>query len=157
MGSDALMQSDEPTEPEEAPKKNRKGKKDKKKRDKGSKGKRRGKGKRGSRKRKHEEEVLEDGFLTLSTALPHYQTQEPFQPTELPEIKSTLETTIPADVFNKTFTEMSTHEPDFTTEAPTLVPGTLPVSKVTEEVDKLTCRCCPFRPLPALTNHSPNN
>lgn len=155
------MQSDQPAEPKVVPKKEKKGKKDKKKRDKDSKVKRRrkDKGERGSRKKKHEEEALEEGFLRVSTTLPPYQTQETFQATKLPEIKSTLETTIPTDVFYKTFTEIPTHEPDFTTEASTFIPRTLPVSKVTEEVDKFACRCCPFQSLPlfaALTNHSPN-
>lgn len=157
------MQSDQPAEPKEAPKKEKKGKKNKKKRDKGSKDKRKGKGrdkdKRRFRKKKHEEEALQEGFLKVSTILPPYRTQATFQATKLPEIKSTLETTIPTDVFYKTFTEIPTHEPDFTTESSTFIPRTLPVSKVTEEVDKFACRCCPFRSLPlftALTNHSPN-
>ncbi|KAG8006874.1 Collagen alpha-1(XI) chain, partial [Nibea albiflora] len=138
LGSDALMQSDQPSEPKENSKKERKGKKNKKKRDRGSKGKgkRKGKGRKGSRKKKHEEEALEDGFLRVSTTLPEYLSQEPFQPTEVPEIKSTLETAIPTEVFNKTIMEMPTHEPDSTTEPPTVGPSELPESKVTEEEGK---------------------
>lgn len=138
------MQSDRPDEPKERSKKDRKGKKNKNKRDKGSKGKGKrkgkgkgkGKGKKGSRKKKHEEKGLEDGFLRVSTSLPEYLSQELFQPTELPEMKKTLEIMIPNEVFEKTHTEMPTHEPDSTTEAPTVVPSSLPESKVTEEVDK---------------------
>lgn len=139
------MQSDQPDEPKEVSKKDRKGKKNKKKRDKGSKGKRKGKGKgkKGSRKKKHEEEGLEDGFLRVSTTLPEYLSQEPFLPTELPEIKSAQEAVIPTEVFDKTLMEMPTHKPDSTTEAPTVVPSALPESVVTEEVDKFTCRCPP--------------
>lgn len=146
------MQSDQPDEPNESSKKDGKGKKNKKKRDKGSKGKgkRKGKGKKGSRKKKHQEEGLEDGFLRVSTTLPEYLSQEPFLPTELPEIKSTLDTVIPTEVFDKTLMEMPTHEPDSTTEAPTVVPSVLPESKVTEEVDKFTCRCSPPQPPPAI-------
>lgn len=154
------MHSDQPSEPKENSKKDRKGKKNKKKRDKGSKGKgkRKGKGKKGSRKKKHEEEALEDGFLGVSTTLPEYLSQEPFQPTEVAEIKSTLETAIPTEAFDKTFMEMPTHEPDSTTEAPTVGPSELPESKVTEEVDKFTCRCSPnpLLPFAVLTSHSPN-
>lgn len=146
------MQSDQPDdEPKELSKKDRKGKK----RDKGSKGKGKrkgkgkgkGKGKKGSRKKKHEE-GLEDGYLRVSTTLPEYLSQEPFQPTELPEIKNILETVIPTEVFDKTTMEMPTHEPDSTNEAPTAVPSALPKSKVTEEVDKFTCRCSPPQPPP---------
>lgn len=146
------MQSDQPTdEPKEHSKKDRKGKKNKKKRDKDSKGKRKGKGKgkKGSRKKKHHEEGLEDGFLRVSTALPEYLSQEPFQPTEYPEIQRMLEIVIPTDVYDKTLMEMPTHEPDSTTEAPTVVPSALPESKVTEEVDEFT------PPQPDLTDHSP--
>lgn len=137
------MQGDQPSEPKEHSKKDRKGKKNKKKKDKGSKGKRKGKGKKGSRKKKHEEEGLDDGFLRVSTKLPEYLSQEPFQPTELPEIKSPLVTVIPTEVFDKNLMEMPTHEPDSTTEAPKVLPSALPESKVTEEVDKFTCRCSP--------------
>ena len=129
------MQSDQPDEPTEVAKKDRKGKKNKKKRDKGSKGKRKGKGKKGSRKKKHEEEGLEDGFLRVSSKLPEYLAQEPF-PTEFPEIKSTQETLTPSEVFDKSFMEMPTHEPDTTTKGPSLVSSALPESVVTEEVDK---------------------
>ena len=147
------MQSDQPGEPQEQSKEDRKGKKNKKKRDKGSKGKgrRKGKGKKkGSRKKKHEEEGLEYGFLRVSTTLPEYLSQEPFQPTQLPDLKSTLETVIPAEVFDKTLMEMPTHEPDSTIEAPTVVPSALPESKVTEEVDKLTCSCPATPPHPLI-------
>lgn len=143
------MQSDQPDEPKEHSKKDRKGKKNKKKRDKGSKGKHKGKGKKGSRKKKHEE-GLEDGFLRVSTALPEYLSQEPFQPTVMPETKSTLDTVTPTEVFDKTLIEMPTHEPDSTTEAPTVVSSALPESEVTEEVDKFTCRCCPPQSPPAI-------
>lgn len=144
------MQSDQPEDTKEQSKEDRKGKKNKKKRDKGSKGKGKGKGKgkKGSRKKKHEEEGLEDGFFRVSTMLPEYLSQEPFQPTELPDFKSTLETVIPTEVLDKTFMEMPTHEPDSTTEAPTVIPSVLPESKVTEEVDKLTCRCPSTPPHP---------
>uniref|UniRef100_A0A665U4L7 Collagen, type V, alpha 3a n=1 Tax=Echeneis naucrates TaxID=173247 RepID=A0A665U4L7_ECHNA len=120
LGSDALMQSDQPEVPEEAPKKDRKGKKNKKKRDKGSKGKRKG---------------LEGGFLKVSTTLPEYLSQEPSLTTELPGIKSTQETVNPTEASNKTLEEMPTHEPDITTQAPTLVPSAVPETGVTEEVD----------------------
>lgn len=150
--SDILMQSDQPDEPKKRSKKDRKGKKNKKKRDKGSKGKGKrkgkGKGKKGSRKKKHEEEVLEEGFLKISTTLPEYPSQEPFQPTELPELKKNIEN--PTEVFYEALTEMPTHEPDSTTEAPTLVPSSLPESKVSEEVDKFTCT--PPQPVPAICN-----
>lgn len=143
--SDPLMQSDQQDEPKKHSKKDRKGKKNKKKRDRGSKGKGKGKGKgrgrKGSRKRKHEEEGLEDGFLRVSTKLPEYQSQEPFQPTELPEITNTAEAVISTEAYDKTLMEMPTHEPDFTTEAPSVVPSALPESKVTEEVDQFPCRC----------------
>lgn len=145
-----MKQSDQPDEPKENSKKDRKGKKNKKKRDKGSKGKGKrkgkgkGKGRKGSRKKKHQEEGLEDGYLRVSTTLPEYLSQEPFRPTELPEIKSTVESVSPTEVFDKTFMEMPTHEPDSTAEVPTVMPSALPESKVTEEVDKFTCRC----PLP---------
>lgn len=146
------MQSDQPEEPKEHSKKNRKG--SKKKRDKGSKGKGKrkgkGKGKKGSRKKKHEEEGLEDGLLRVSTKLPEYLSQEPFQPTELPEIKNTLETVIPTEVFDKSLMEKPRHEPDSTTEAPTLVPSALPESKVTEEVDKFAFSCSPPQPPPGI-------
>ena len=141
------MQSDQPDEPQEHSDKDRKGKKNKKKRDKGSKGKGKrkgkGKGRKGSRKKKHQEEGLEDGFLRVSTTLPEYLSQEPYQPAELPDIKSTVEPVTPTEVFDKTLMEMPTHEPDSTTEAPTVVPSALPESKVTEEVDEFTCRCSP--------------
>ncbi len=150
------MKSDQPDDPKEHSKKDRKGKKNKKKRDKGSKGKRKGrgkgkgKGKRGSRKKKHEEEGLEDGFLRVSTTLPEYLSQEPFQPTELPETENTLETVFPTEVIDKTLMEMPTHEPDSTTKAPTVLSSELPESKVTEEVEKFTCRCSPPQPSPAI-------
>lgn len=143
------MQSDQPEEPKEQSKEDRKGRKNKKKRDRGSKGKgkRKGKGKKkGSRKKKHQEEGLEDDFLRVSTILPEYLSQEPFQPTELPDLKSTLISVIPSEVLDKSLMEMPTHEPDSTTEAPTVLPSPLPESKVTEEVDKLTCRCPPSLP-----------
>lgn len=158
LASDALAQSDQPGEPKEHSKKDRKGKK---KRDKGSKGKgkgkRKGKGKKGSRKKKHEEAALEDGFLRMSTTLPEYLSQEPFQPTELPEIKNTLETVIPTDISGKSLVEMPTHEPDSATEAPTVMPSALPESKVPEEVDKFACRRSSPQPSPAIcsSNWSP--
>lgn len=157
--SDALVQSDQPDEPKEHSKKDRKGKK---KRDKGSKGKgkgkRKGKGKKGSRKKKHEEAALEDGFLRMSTTLPEYLSQEPFQPTELPEIKNTLETVIRTEISSKTLVEMPTHEPDSATETPTVMPSALPESKVPEEVDKFVDALHPNPRLlfAALTDHSPN-
>lgn len=147
------MQNDQPDEPKDVSTSDKKDKKNKKKRDKGSKGKgkRKGKGKKGSRKKKHEEEgLLEDGFLRVSTTPPEYLSQEPILTTELPEIKSTLETFIPTEVFDKTLMEMPTHEPDSTTEAPSVVPSTLPESVVTEEVETFTCRCPPPPPLPAI-------
>uniref|UniRef100_A0A668AYK6 Collagen, type V, alpha 3a n=1 Tax=Myripristis murdjan TaxID=586833 RepID=A0A668AYK6_9TELE len=109
VSSDPLMQSDQQDEPKKRSKKDRKGKKNKKKRD------------RGSRKRKHQEEGLEDGFLRVSTKLPEYLSQEPFQPTELPEITNTPEAVISTEAYDKTLMEMPTHEPDFTTEAPTVL------------------------------------
>lgn len=148
------MHSDRPDEPKVVSSSDRKDKKNKKKRDKGSKGKgkgkRKGKGKKGSRKKKHQEEDLQDGFLRVSTTPPKYLSQQPFLTTELPEIKSTLETVIPTEVFDKTLMEMPTHEPDYTTEAPTVVPSALPESVITEEVEKFTCRCPPPPPLPAI-------
>lgn len=145
---DDMMQSDQPDEPEQGSKKNRKGRKNKNKRDKGSKGKGKrrgkgkgkGKGKKGSRMKKHEESELEEGFLKVSTTLPEYLSQEPFQPTELPEIQKTLETMIPAEVLGKSHMEVPTHEPDSATEAPTEVPSPMPEQEVSEEVDKLTYR-----------------
>lgn len=132
------MQNDQPDEPKEVSNSVRKGKKNKKKRDKGSKGKgkRKGKGKKGSRKKKHEEEgLLEDGFLRVSTAPPEHLSQEPILTTRLPEIESTLGTFISTEVFDKTLMEMPTHEPDSTTEAPTVVPSAMPESVGTEEVE----------------------
>lgn len=133
------MESDQPDEQKQHSTKDRKGKKNKNKRDKGSKGKGKrkgkGKGKKGSRRKKHEENDLEDGFLRVSTPLPSYLSQEPFQPTELPDIQKGLETMIPAEDLGKSFTEMSTQELESAMEAPTEVLE----SKVTEEVDKLTC------------------
>lgn len=148
------MESDQPDEQKQHSTKDRKGKKNKNKRDKGSKGKGKrkgkGKGKKGSRRKKHEENDLEDGFLTVSTALPSYLSQEPFQPTELPEIQKGLETMIPAEDLGKSFTEMPTQELESAMEAPTEVLE----SKVTEEVDKLTCRRSPPSSAPAVC--SPN-
>lgn len=137
---DEVVQDDQPDEQEQRSRKDRKGKKNKNKRDKDSegKGKRKGKGKgrKGSRRRKHEENELEDGFLRVSTALPIYPSPELFQPTQLPEIQKGLQTMIPAEDFGKFFTETPTQELQSGTEAPTEVPE----SKVTEEVDELTCR-----------------
>lgn len=141
------MQSDQPDEPKEESKKDRKGKKNKKKRDKGSKGKRKGKGKKGSRKKK-DEEGLEDGSLQVSTTLPEYLSQEPLLPTEVPEIERTQDIIIPTEVFDETLVEMPTHEPDSTTQEPTVVPRALPESVVAEEVDTFTCRRPPTSPLP---------
>ncbi|KAF0032842.1 hypothetical protein F2P81_015132 [Scophthalmus maximus] len=135
LGSEALMQSDQPDEPKEESKKDRKGKKNKKKRDKGSKGKRKGKGKKGSRKKK-DEEGLEDGSLQVSTTLPEYLSQEPLLPTEVPEIERTQDIIIPTEVFDETLVEMPTHEPDSTTQEPTVVPRALPESVVAEEETK---------------------
>lgn len=134
------MQRDQPGEQKDHSKKDRKGKKNKKKRDRGSKGKgkgkRKGKGRKGSRKKKHEEESLqEEGFLSVSTTAPGYGL---FQPTEAPHIKKTLETTIPSEIFDQTLMEMPTLTPDSTTEAPTVVSSPLPETKVSEEV--VTCR-----------------
>lgn len=134
------MKSDQPDETKEPSKKDRKGKK---KRDKGSKGKRKGKGKgkgkgkKGSRKKKHQEEDLEDGFLRVSTTAPDHLSQQTSQPTDLPEIKSPPETVLPTEVLDRTLAEMSTREPDSTT----VVPSALPESRVTEEVEKFTRRC----------------
>uniref|UniRef100_A0A8D2ZRC7 Collagen, type V, alpha 3a n=1 Tax=Scophthalmus maximus TaxID=52904 RepID=A0A8D2ZRC7_SCOMX len=119
--STATNRSDQPDEPKEESKKDRKGKKNKKKRDKGSKGKRKGKGKKGSRKKK-DEEGLEDGSLQVSTTLPEYLSQEPLLPTEVPEIERTQDIIIPTEVFDETLVEMPTHEPDSTTQEPTVVP-----------------------------------
>lgn len=139
------MPSDELAEEKEVSKKGKRDKKNKKKRDKNSRGKRKGKGKKGSKKKKHEEEGVEEGFLRVSTTLPEFQSQESFQPTELPDIRSTLKTNFPTQAFDRTTVEMSTHKPDFTTEAPTVVPSMLPVPKVTKEVDKLTSRYNPLQ------------
>lgn len=136
------MQRDEPAEQKEVSKKGRRDKNNKKK-DKSSRGKRKGKGKKGSRKKKHEEEGFEEGFLRVSTTLPEIQSREPFQPTDLPDFRSSLKTMFPTQVFDRTITEMSTHKPDFTTKAPTVVPSMSPVYKVAEEVDKLTSRYPP--------------
>lgn len=152
------MQSDQPGERKEPSKKERKGKKNKNKRDKGSKGKgkRKGKGKgkgksrKGSRKKKHEESGPEDGFLRVSTTLPEYLSQEPFQPTELPEFKENVENKIPAEALENPGTEMPTHEPESATDAPTVVPSLFPESEITEEVDKFTYRCSPPWPIPAM-------
>lgn len=155
--SDALMKSDHPDEPKVVSTRARKDKKNKKKRDKGSKGKgkRKGKGKKGSRKKKHEEETLEDGFLRVTTTPPEHLSQEAFMSTELPE--STLETVTPPDVFDKTLMEMPTHEPDFTSEAPAVVPSALPESVVTEEVESLpVVHLRPSLPWAVLTSHTPN-
>uniref|UniRef100_A0A3Q3S7N0 Collagen, type V, alpha 3a n=1 Tax=Mastacembelus armatus TaxID=205130 RepID=A0A3Q3S7N0_9TELE len=104
--SDALMQNSEPDELKEKRDKGSKGK---------GKGKRKGKGKKGSRKKKDEEEILEDGFLRVSATTPAYLSQESFQATN-------LETANPTEVFEKTLMEMPTHEPDSTPEVPALVP-----------------------------------
>lgn len=155
------MQSDQPSEVQEHSETDRKGKKNKKKRDKGSKGKgkRKGKGRKGSRKKKHEEDALEDGFLKVSTNLPEYLSQEPYRPTEMPEMKQTSESIIPSEVpEDKTHMEMPTHEPDSSTQAPTVMSSALPESEVTEEVDMFICRSPPLQTLPAslpgLTDHS---
>lgn len=140
LESDMLVQRDEAADKKEVSKKGRREKNNKKKKDKSSRGKRKGKGKKGSRKKKHEEEGFEEGFLRVSTTLPEFQSQEHFQPTDLPDIRSSLKTIFPTQVFDRTTTEMSTHKPYFTTEAPSVVPSILPVYKVTEEVDKLTSR-----------------
>ena len=82
------MQSDEPEEPKKPRKKDRKGKKDrsKKKRDKSS----RKKGKKEHRKKRKEGEgPSEDGFLGVSTALPEYLSQEPYQSTVQPDVEPT--------------------------------------------------------------------
>lgn len=130
------MQRDQPGEQKDHSKKDRKGKK---KRDRGSKGKgkgkRKGKGRKGSRKKKHEEESLqEEGFLSVSTTVPGYGV---FQPTEAPHIKEILETTIPSEIFDQTLMEMPTLTPDSTTEAPTVLSSPLPETKVSEEVSLL--------------------
>lgn len=135
LSSDNLH-GDQDGEEKEHSKKDRKGKK---KRDRGSKGKgkgkRKGKGKKGSRKKKQEEEGLhEEGFLSVSTTVPKYLSQESFQPTEVPYIKETLETTVPSEVFDQTLMEIPTLQPDSTTEAPTVVPNPLPETEVSEEV-----------------------
>ncbi|CAG5897928.1 unnamed protein product [Menidia menidia] len=138
LESDAVMQSDQPAEPTEVSKKGRKNRKNKKKRDKGSKGKRKGKGKKGSRRKKEEEEGFEEGFLRVTTTLPEFYSQDHFKPTDLPEIESALKAVSSTKVFDETFVKTPTHEPGFTTEAPTVVPhstvwSTMPVSEVTEE------------------------
>lgn len=129
------MQRDQAEERNE----NSKDRKGKKKRDRGSKGKgkgkRKGKGKKGSRKKKHEEASLhEEGFLSVSTTVPEYLSQGSFQPTELPDTKSTLETTMPSEAFYQSIMEKPTLKPDSTTEAPTLEPAALPEREVSEEV-----------------------
>lgn len=146
------MQRDQPGEQKDHSKKDRKGKKNKKKRgSKGKgKGKRKGKGRKGSRKKKHEEESLqEEGFLRVSTTVPGYGL---FQPTEVPHVKKTQETTIPFEVFDQTLMEMPTLTPDSTTEAPTVVSSPLPETKVSEEV--VTFRDHnPSLPFTPLTSH----
>lgn len=139
------MQNNHPDESKKSSKKGRRGKKDKKKRDKGSKGKRKGKGKgkKGSRKKKHEAESLEEGLYRETTPLPEFQLQELLQPTKLPQSQSDLETVLPTDVVDKTTMVMPTYKSDFTSEAPTKVSSTLPVSKVTKEVVKFISRCDP--------------
>ncbi|MED6283355.1 hypothetical protein CHARACLAT_007874 [Characodon lateralis] len=129
-----LMESDQPTEPNKLSKKDKRGKKNKKKKDKTSKEKRKGKrkGKKGSRKKKHEDESPEEGFHRVTTTLPEFQSQEPFQPTQLPQTKGNIEPVLPTDMFDETMV-MPTYNPDFTSEAPTVVPSTLRVSKVTKE------------------------
>lgn len=145
------MQGDQPGEQKDHAKKDRKGKK---KRDRGSKGKgkgkgkRKGKGRKGSRKKKQEEESLqEEGFLSVSTTAPGYGL---FQPTEVPHIKKTLETTTPPEVFDQTLMEMPTATPDSTTEAPTVVSSPLPEAKFSEEV--VTCKDHPPLPFTPLTS-----
>lgn len=144
---DDMVHDDQPDEQKQRSRKDRKGKKNKNKRDKGSKGKGKrkgkGKGKKGSRRRKHEEDDLEDGFLRVSTPLPSYLSQEPFLPTELPEIQKGLKTTIPPEDLRKSFTVMPTRELAEVLE-----------SKVTEEVDKLTCRPSPPSSAPAVCSPS---
>lgn len=130
------MQRDQAGERNENSKKDRKGKK---KRDRGSKGKgkgkRKGKGKKGSRKKNHEEDSLhEEGFLSVSTTVPEYLSQGYFQPTELPDTKSTLDTTMPSEAFYQSIMERPTLKPDSTTQAPTLEPAPLPEREVSEEV-----------------------
>lgn len=125
---DDAAQGDQPDEQKQRSRKDRKGKKKKNKRDKDSdgKGKRKGKGKKGSRRKKHEENELEDGFLRVPTAL-----SDIVQPTQLPEIQKGLETMIPAEDFGQFFTATPTQE---------LQSGTEAESEVAEEVDRLTRR-----------------
>lgn len=126
---DEAVQGDQPDEQKQNPGKDGKGKKKKNKRDKDSegKGKRKGKGRgrKGSRRRKHEE--------NQSTAPPIYPSHQSLQPTELPEIQKGLESLIPAEDFDKFFTETPTPEPQSRTEGPE-------ESKVTEEVDEFPWR-----------------
>lgn len=144
-----MAQGDQPDEQKQRSRKDRKGKKNKNKRDKGSEGKGnrrgKGKGKKGSRKKKHEEDQLEEGFLRVSTALPIYPPEETFQPTELPEVQKGLETMIPAKDFGKFFSETPTQDLQSGTEAPPEVPE----SQASEEVDELTSR----QPPPVSTLH----
>lgn len=146
---DDMMEGDQQDEQKQRSTKDGKGKKNKNKRDKGSKGKGKrkgkGKGKKGSRRKKHEENNLEDGILRASTALPSYRSQEPLRPTALPEIHKGLETMFAAEDLGKSFTEMPSQELESATEAPTEVLE----SKVTQEVDKLTCRPSPPSSAPA--------
>lgn len=139
------VQGDQPDEQKQNPRKDRKGKKNKNKRDKDSegKGKRKGKGKgrKGSRRRKHEENQLEDGLLGVSTAPPPSPSYRPFQSTQLPEIQKGLETVISAEDFEGFPTEAPSQELQSGTEAPPEEPEE---SKVAEEVDEF-----PRRPSPA--------
>lgn len=74
----------------------------------------------------------------MSTTAPGYGL---FQPTEVPHLKETLETTIPSNVFGDDFDltvmEMPTLTPEYTTEAPTEVSSPLPETNAYEEVSYL--------------------
>lgn len=135
-----MIENNKPDEPRKHSKKNRKGKKNKKKRDKSSTGKekRKGKGKKESRKKKHQEVVLEGGFLHASTALPQYLSQELLQPTEVPAITTTIPV-IPTEVYDKTLLEMTTQESDSVSESSTVGPSSIFESEVTKEVDTFSC------------------
>lgn len=132
------MQGDEPEPPKKKKKKDRKGKKNKKKKDRSKKG-----GKKESRKKRKEAEVLDEGFLEVSTRPLEYLRRDlapaGTDPTTAARIPN--ETTEEID----SIPEMPTHEPDSLPTTPsddvTVSLTALPQSTQTEvEVD---CPSCP--------------
>lgn len=97
------MQADEPEPPKK--KKGRKGKKNKNKKDKKDRSKK--KGKNDSRKKRKEAELLEEGFIQVSTIRPEFLTRR----TSTAEVRSAQTSTSIAVVTSEQIPEMPTHEP----------------------------------------------